>query len=51
MPPEGVAPGAANEPANLPLVLKTVATLIGSSEEKTAMITRENAARLFGIIN
>jgi TatD DNase family protein len=51
MPPEGVGPGVLNEPAYLPLVLSTVASLIGSSEEETAMVTRENAKRLFGIID
>jgi TatD DNase family protein len=47
MPPEGVQPGAVNEPAYLPIVLDTVAKLIGLSSEETAMVTRENALRLF----
>jgi TatD DNase family protein len=49
LPPAGAAAGAVNEPANLPSVLETVATLIGVSLEETAKLTTDNARRLFGI--
>jgi TatD DNase family protein len=47
MPPESAPTGAVNEPAYLPIVLETVAKLIGLSEENTAKLTRDNAQRLF----
>jgi TatD DNase family protein len=37
-----------NEPANLPLVVATLAELRGETVEETARRTRENAERLFG---
>ena len=49
MPPAGAPEGVANEPANLIIVLETVAALIGLSKEETAELTRENAQRLFGV--
>jgi TatD DNase family protein len=47
MPPISAPTGAVNEPAYLPIVLETVAKLIGLSEERTAKLTRDNAQRLF----
>jgi len=39
-----------NEPANLMMVVKTVAVLLGKSEEEIMQITSQNAMRIFGIL-
>jgi TatD DNase family protein len=46
-PEDGAAPIALNEPANLPRVLRAVASLRGITAEELAAITWANTSRLF----